>query len=105
MPRSRVRLSAGRTALTREAQVLCFLAGADSIFYGDRLLTTANPEVDADRALLRDIGMRTVAPAPGEDVPAPGARDECPMPARRGDPPGTAVHDRARLAVAPSRSV
>jgi biotin synthase len=58
MPRSRVRLSAGRLALSREAQVLCFLAGANSIFYGEKLLTTGNPDVDADRALLRDAGLR-----------------------------------------------
>jgi biotin synthase len=58
MPKSRVRLSAGRLALSREAQVLCFLAGANSIFYGEKLLTTGNPDVDADRALLRDAGLR-----------------------------------------------
>ena len=45
MPASRVRLSAGRMALSREAQVLCFLAGANSIFYGEKLLTTGNPDV------------------------------------------------------------
>jgi biotin synthase len=58
MPRSKVRLSAGRVALSREAQVLCFLAGANSIFYGEKLLTTGNPDVQADQALLRDAGMR-----------------------------------------------
>lgn len=60
MPKARVRLSAGRTALTREAQVLCFLAGANSIFYGDTLLTTANPACDADRQLLSDIGATAI---------------------------------------------
>jgi biotin synthase len=58
MPKSRVRLSAGRLAMSREAQVLCFLAGANSIFYGEKLLTTGNPDVEADRALLRDAGLR-----------------------------------------------
>jgi biotin synthase len=58
MPKARVRLSAGRLALSREAQVLCFLAGANSIFFGEKLLTTGNPDVDADRALLRDAGLR-----------------------------------------------
>jgi len=58
MPRARVRLSAGRLALSREAQVLCFLSGANSIFYGEKLLTTGNPDVEADRALLRDAGLR-----------------------------------------------
>ncbi|MCC7539066.1 MAG: biotin synthase BioB, partial [Deltaproteobacteria bacterium] len=48
LPRSRVRLSAGRQELSREAQMLCFLAGANSIFYGDRLLTTGNPDVERD---------------------------------------------------------
>jgi biotin synthase len=58
MPRARVRLSAGRTDLTREAQVLAMYAGANSIFYGDKLLTTPNPEGDDDRALLRDAGLQ-----------------------------------------------
>lgn len=57
MPEARIRLSAGRTSLSREAQVLCFLAGANSIFYGERLLTTPNPEQDSDRALLEAIGV------------------------------------------------
>jgi biotin synthase len=58
MPKSRVRLSAGRLGLSREAQVLCFLAGANSIFYGEKLLTTGNPDVEADLSLLRDAGLR-----------------------------------------------
>ena len=62
MPKARVRLSAGRKSLTREAQILCFLAGANSIFYGERLLTTANNEADEDAALLRDIGVTVAAP-------------------------------------------
>lgn len=57
MPGSRVRLSAGRTSLSRETQALCFLAGANSIFFGGRLLTTPNPDVEADRALLADLGL------------------------------------------------
>jgi biotin synthase len=61
MPRTRVRLSAGRTELTREAQLLAMYAGANSIFYGDRLLTTPNPEADEDRALLRDAGLRAMS--------------------------------------------
>jgi biotin synthase len=65
MPRSRVRLSAGRLSLTREAQILCFFAGANSIFYGEKLLTTGNPDVDADRALLDLAGLKA---APTEDV-------------------------------------
>jgi biotin synthase len=61
MPKSRVRLSAGRMALSREAQVLCFLAGANSIFYGEKLLTTGNPDVSADQDLLRDAGLRAAS--------------------------------------------
>ena len=57
MPHSRVRLSAGREAMNREAQILCLLAGADSIFYGDTLLTTGNPDVEADRQLLAAAGV------------------------------------------------
>jgi len=57
MPRSRVRLAAGRTQMSREAMLLCFLAGANSIFYGEKLLTTPNPEPDEDAELLRDLGL------------------------------------------------
>jgi biotin synthase len=63
MPRTRVRLSAGRTELSREAQLMAMYAGANSIFYGDRLLTTPNPEADEDRALLRDAGLSAAPPA------------------------------------------
>jgi len=58
MPLARIRLSAGRTRLSREAQTLCFLAGANSIFYGEKLLTTGNPEMESDRQLLKDLGLR-----------------------------------------------
>lgn len=58
MPKSRVRLSAGRAEMSREAQALCFLAGANSIFFGEQLLTTINPQVQKDEQLLRDLGMR-----------------------------------------------
>jgi biotin synthase len=58
MPHARVRLSAGRESMSREAQILCLQAGADSIFYGDTLLTTGNPDVEADRQLLRDAGVQ-----------------------------------------------
>jgi biotin synthase len=58
MPASIVRLSAGRLSLSDEAQALCFLAGANSIFMGEKLLTTPNPDTDHDRALLERLGMR-----------------------------------------------
>ena len=57
LPRARVRLSAGRTALSREAQALCFFAGANSIFFGDKLLTAPNPGESEDRSLLRSLGL------------------------------------------------
>jgi biotin synthase len=57
MPKARVRLSAGRTDMSDELQALCFLAGANSIFYGEKLLMTANPQIAHDRALLEKLGM------------------------------------------------
>lgn len=62
MPQARVRLSAGRSSLSPEAQVLCFLAGVNSIFYGEKLLTTGNPDQDADRQLLESIGATVLQP-------------------------------------------
>ncbi|MEZ5443241.1 MAG: biotin synthase BioB [Lysobacterales bacterium] len=61
MPASMVRLSAGRESMSDELQALCFLAGANSIFYGERLLTTANPEAERDQALFQRLGLRTSA--------------------------------------------
>ncbi len=61
MPRSHVRLSAGRTEMSDEMQALCFFAGANSIFYGDKLLTTDNPDVTRDQDLLARLGMRPEA--------------------------------------------
>ena len=58
MPRSYVRLSAGRLSLSDEAQALCFIAGANSVFLGDRLLTTPNPTPDVDRSLFDRLGIR-----------------------------------------------
>ena len=62
MPASVVRLSAGRGSMSEATQALCFLAGANSIFYGDKLLTTENSEEDADRALLHKLGMQAASP-------------------------------------------
>ena len=58
MPQSHVRLSAGREAMNEQMQSLCFLAGANSIFYGEKLLTTTNPEADSDRMLFQKLGIR-----------------------------------------------
>ncbi|MCZ6660175.1 MAG: biotin synthase, partial [bacterium] len=64
MPKAFVRLSAGRSGLSREAQILCFMAGANSIFYGEKLLTTKNVQMNEDLQMLRDIGAEALIPAP-----------------------------------------
>lgn len=66
MPTAKVRLSAGRTDLPREAQLLCLYAGANSIFYGDRLLTTPNPDVSEDQGLIEAAGLVPLAPSTAE---------------------------------------
>jgi biotin synthase len=58
MPKSMVRLSAGRESMSDELQALCFLAGANSIFYGEKLLTTGNPDTERDLALFERLGLR-----------------------------------------------
>ena len=69
MPRAWVRLSAGREAMSEQTQALCFMAGANSIFYGDRLLTTDNPQAHSDQALLAKLGMRVELQRPPEAQP------------------------------------
>jgi biotin synthase len=61
-PRARVRLSAGRDRMSRELQILCFLAWADSIFFGEKLLTAGNPDEEADAALFRAMGLSATTP-------------------------------------------
>jgi biotin synthase len=73
MPRSYVRLSAGRTEMTDETQALCFLAGANSIFYGDKLLTTANPGRSHDRQLFTRLGINTKH----SNIPAETLKSDC----------------------------
>ena len=70
MPKSMVRLSAGRMSLSDEAQALCFLAGANSIFMGDKLLTTPNPEANVDRRLFDKLGMRLMPAEAADEVHA-----------------------------------
>lgn len=60
MPRAKVRVSAGRQEMSDAVQALCFFAGANSIFYGEKLLTTDNPDLAADRALLARLGMSSL---------------------------------------------
>ena len=69
IPKAKVRLSAGRTQMSRETQALCYFAGANSIFYGDKLLTTANPRANEDLQLLRELGLAPQAPNPAMEAP------------------------------------
>ncbi len=62
MPKAMVRLSAGREAMSEEAQLLCFLAGANSVFFGEKLLTTGNPAWEADRAMFERAGIQPYVP-------------------------------------------
>ena len=62
LPRTKIRLSAGRENLSREAQAMCFFAGANSIFFGDKLLTTGNTAAEEDLALLRELDLEPHAP-------------------------------------------
>ncbi|HXZ59844.1 MAG TPA: biotin synthase BioB [Steroidobacteraceae bacterium] len=73
MPRAHVRLSAGREAMSDELQALCLLAGANSIFYGERLLTTGNPDVERDRRLFERLKLSAEEAARGADAPAAAA--------------------------------
>jgi len=80
MPKSYVRLSAGRQAMTEELQAMCFLAGANSIFYGEKLLTTNNPQNEKDRALFARLGIRPEGNVAAVE-PADSAAGCCPPPA------------------------
>ena len=62
MPETQVRLSAGRTQMTREGQAMCFFAGANSIFAGDKLLTTPNPDVNEDMEMFKALGLNAQKP-------------------------------------------
>ena len=64
MPGSQLRLSAGRSDFSDELQAMCFFAGANSIFYGDKLLTTDNPDADADALLFARLGLKPEGPGP-----------------------------------------
>ncbi|KND54825.1 Biotin synthase [Candidatus Paraburkholderia kirkii] len=92
MPRAMVRLSAGREQMDEALQALCFAAGANSIFYGDQLLTTSNPQAEADRKLIERLGMRADTPR------ARAASSSCP---HGGRPHRTALCPEARVARGP----
>src|SRR5437660_5347842 len=71
LPRARVRLAAGRTRISREGQALCFFAGANSIFFGDKLLAAKNPAADVDVALLRELGLQVESALPNYSSAVP----------------------------------
>ncbi len=77
MPKSYVRLSAGRTDMSDETQALCFFAGANSIFYGEKLLTTDNPEANADLALFNKLGISPLQTQAGDAGEAASAAVHC----------------------------
>ena len=94
MPSARVRLSAGRQQLGEAVQALCYLAGANSIFYGEKLLITGNPEVEGDRALLRRLGIHAHAGLPA-GVGAEAAHALTGNPAANGKDSASAAVPRA----------
>ena len=77
VPKAKIRLSAGRTALSEEAQALCFFAGANSIFYGDKLLTAKNPQSAQDLKLLKKLGISPQSPNP--EMESPEINSELPL--------------------------
>ncbi len=76
LPGAKIRLSAGRTQLSREAQAMCFFAGANSVFYGEKLLTAANPGVNEDMELLEKLGLAPQKPF--SDLPHPSSKQPIP---------------------------
>ena len=78
MPKAVVRLSAGRTDMSDEGQALCFMAGASSIFAGDKLLTTPNPDINEDKKLFKILGLQPKAPfVDGEQPVSNDGYKEC----------------------------
>jgi biotin synthase len=78
MPKSMVRLSAGRESMSDELQALCFAAGANSIFYGEKLLTTGNPDTERDMALFARLGLRPMqVEAAADDALDSGSGTAC----------------------------
>ena len=76
MPKTMVRLSAGRTEMNEELQALCYLAGANSIFLGDKLLTTANPDRNEDFQLLEKLGLSSLDPDDAREIHARSERQQ-----------------------------
>ena len=90
MPRSQVRLSAGRSEMNDEMQALCFLAGANSIFHGEKLLTTGNPDVGHDQRLFKRLGLR---PEPAPVAASAPTRAAAPVAAPVAAPPAEPVRE------------
>lgn len=102
LPGTRLRLAAGRRNLSREGQALCFFAGANSIFLGDRWRTPADPQSDSDLALLRELGLPVEKPSPTRAAtPSPAIAPMVPKPRKRyvEPPPGSLTEILTRLAV------
>lgn len=97
---SRSELASGRTRITREGQALCFFAGANSIFYGDKLLTADNPAADSDVALLRELGLHIDGASREPTVAAPVSAA---APRASGDTPATTAGAAKAAAVPLSR--
>src|SRR6185437_15920027 len=85
MPRAHVRLSAGRQGMSDELQTLCFLAGANSIFFGEKLLTTGNPDVERDRRLLARLGLKPESFLGNESGSPPSASESSHPDCRRNE--------------------
>jgi len=96
MPQAHVRLSAGRTQMNDELQALCFFAGANSIFYGERLLTTSNPQNEKDRQLFQRLGIKPE----GKGVVSDATRVEHSGPDTHGC--GHCEHESASLSASPA---
>ena len=86
MPGAHVRLSAGREAMSDELQALCFVAGANSMFYGEKLLTTGNPDVERDQQLFARLGLKPEGFAPEESTAGSGRAESAPVIAGAGSP-------------------
>ncbi len=76
LPNTQVRLSAGRLSMSKEGQAMCFMAGANSIFAGDKLLTTANPEFDQDMVMFEELGMKKQKPFEKKEQPVTVAAED-----------------------------
>jgi len=96
IPKAKVRLSAGRTQMSREGQTLCFFAGANSIFYGDKLLTAKNPQVEEDLRLINELNLTAQTPNPMTPPPATDHSKPCSpaIPSHTTSPPANSCNNR-----------